>query len=95
MNLTDLLGALAGVPRLDGARCVGRATLFDPQRDRENWRAAAERHQAAQAICRDCPALARCRDWLDGLPKSDRPPGVVAAQLLDTPTTNPRKETRC
>jgi len=84
MNLTDLLGALAGVPRLDGALCRGRPELWDEAADREPAAEVAERHAYALAACGQCPALTTCAQWLDGLKPSQRPPGVTAGRLLGT-----------
>lgn len=84
---TDLLGALAGVPRLDGPRCVGKHHLFDPPAWREPAPDVGRRHAQALTECERCPALADCRRWLGSLPRSARPSGVVAAQVIDPPAT--------
>jgi Transcription factor WhiB len=67
------------VPNLPGAACKGRPSTFD----------VADRHdpkiEAAQAICRTCPALRDCRTWLDGLPRSERPSGIVAGRYIAPP----------
>jgi hypothetical protein len=78
--VAELLDELAQrVPNLPGAACKGRPSTFD----------VADRHdpkiEAAQAICRTCPALRDCRAWLDGLPRSARPCGVVAARYIAPP----------
>ena len=64
---------LRGAPKLDGALCVGQDRLFDAA-DRERTRQAA-------AVCQRCPALAECRAWAKTLPRSTRPPGVLAGRL--------------
>jgi Transcription factor WhiB len=68
-----LLDALGGAPRLDGALCRGRAGLFDATDDDQ----AAE----AIAICHECPALQRCREWADAQPINSLS-GVVAGQVF-------------
>jgi hypothetical protein len=65
----DLLLALR-TPHLPGAACRGRWELFD------------DRGRQAEAIqlCQSCPALALCRQWVDSLKPSQRPPGVIAGR---------------
>lgn len=75
-----LVAILRGVPRLDGARCVGRPELFDPDGPHEAPEVVQQRHEAATHLCRACPALADCRSWVDELKPSRRPGGVVAAR---------------
>jgi WhiB family transcriptional regulator, redox-sensing transcriptional regulator len=71
--LAELLASLtASLPRFDRPACKGRHELFDASTASD----AAE----AQRICRSCPALGQCRDWLSSLPSRRRPIGVVAAQ---------------
>lgn len=74
-NLDGLVGALAGIPSLPGARCRGRAPLFDCDDD------DPEIIQYAIWQCRACPALADCRDWVTTLRPSQRPSGVTAAVM--------------
>jgi hypothetical protein len=78
MNLDELLAAMGSAPKLTGAACRGHHELFDNGD-----------HQAqALALCRECPALHDCTQWLAGLPRSRRPHGVVAGQL---PSARARK----
>jgi hypothetical protein len=35
----------------------------------------------ALRLCHRCPALAQCRHYIDGLPKAQRPTGVVAGRI--------------
>lgn len=74
----DIAGALVGVPLLEGARCKGRPERFDLdiRSDRESidW---------ATYTCGACPALRKCRRWVDRLDTRQRPSGVVAGRLLD------------
>lgn len=77
----DLFAALAGTPRLPGARCRGRSWLFDPARPGETQETVAARHRQALGLCGHCPALDRCIEWFEALPKSDRPRGVVGARI--------------
>jgi hypothetical protein len=73
-----LIAQLAGAPSLPGARCRGRSHLFDARADREPAPVVEQRHAQAVGLCTRCPALVRCRDWVDSLPVKKRPPGVVA-----------------
>lgn len=78
MTATSLFDAVGLAPSLPGAKCRGRHHLFDapePGVDTENTRNSEQR---ALRLCAECPSLVRCRAWLESLPKSKRPPGVVA-----------------
>ncbi|WP_082969089.1 WhiB family transcriptional regulator [Mycobacterium sp. E2699] len=79
----DLL-SLLDVPHLDGASCRGLQDLYD--RTIANGRGITleirQARETAQAICRQCPALAECRDWTNSLPRSKRPLGVTAGLVL-------------
>ncbi|MCA2320705.1 hypothetical protein JF732_18840 [Mycobacterium intracellulare] len=74
----DLAGALAGVPLLEGARCKGRPERFDldirSHREAIDW---------ATYTCGACPALRKCRRWVDSLPSRQWPSGVVGGRLFD------------
>lgn len=73
--LDDLLGALNAAPALAGARCSGHHELWDETDDP----AIVE---YTRDICTTrCPVFDRCHSWLESLPKSRRPPGVVAGEL--------------
>lgn len=76
------MASLAGVPALPGARCRGRHHLFDAGRPGEDPDVANARHGQALQLCGQCPAQARCADWLDALAPSQRPEGVVAGQVI-------------
>lgn len=83
--LPDLLAALAAAPDLKGAMCVGKWKLFDPACRGEGTEKAAERHAVALELCARCPALARCREYVDSLKPSQRPRGVVAGRVIEEP----------
>ena len=89
-TFTDLLAALAGVPRLPGAKCRGRHALFDEAREDEALPDVERRHRAALEVCADCPVLRLCADWIAALPPADRPGGVVAGQILPHPPARRR-----
>lgn len=72
----SLIDALAGIPSLPGARCLGRAADFDLEPG-----SCPEAIEAAIHICQSCPALTRCRDYVLSLPPSKRPRGVVGGEL--------------
>lgn len=78
----QVLSALAAAPVLRGARCRGRHYLFDPQEGRESDETANARHLQALGLCERCPALSACQAWLDSLPRSKRPCGVVAGRVI-------------
>lgn len=63
-----LLAILTDTPKLEGALCVGQAHLFDPRGDDEPADEAAERRDRAAALCRRCPCLAGCREWVEREP---------------------------
>ncbi|MEH3129156.1 MAG: WhiB family transcriptional regulator [Mycolicibacterium neoaurum] len=70
-------------PALPGARCRGRAHLFDERHPDENTEVARQRQTQALGLCSRCPALDACRVWLNSLPASQQPSGVVAGLLRD------------
>ncbi|STZ43190.1 Uncharacterised protein [Mycolicibacterium gilvum] len=88
---TDLFAAQRGAPSLPGARCRGKPHLFDEAASDESEDVVAQRHSQALGLCRLCPALASCATWFDELPKSKRPPGVVAGRLNPQKAGRPRK----
>ena len=76
-----LLAAIAGAPALVGARCRGKAHLFDGAQPGEKPEVVAQRHNQALGLCGRCEATERCRDYFNGLPRRKRPTGVVAGQV--------------
>ena len=84
-TLADLLDALAGAPALPGARCRGRAHLFDPGHPGEPVTVTEARHCRAVALCQRCPALDACGNWMGSLPPRKRPPGVIAGTIRTDP----------
>jgi WhiB family transcriptional regulator, redox-sensing transcriptional regulator len=92
-DLADLFGALAAAPRLPGAACVGRHELFDSKHESDPNRAEAE--AAAMKIClTECGAYSQCRDWIQSLPASRRPSGVVAGVVRRPRTKTPASRLR-
>ena len=77
----NLLLALAGATTLPGARCLGRWSLFDPPEVGDNPAVTAQRHAQAIGLCQRCPSLDACGEWVDSLPASKKPAGVVAGQV--------------
>lgn len=88
-----LMAALAGAPSLPGARCRGRSHLFDEARPDEDTEQTRYRHDHALRLCATCPALASCTAWYDDLPKSKKPPGVVAGRVNSQAVDRPRRST--
>jgi hypothetical protein len=70
-DFDGLLSALAGVPRLDGARCVGQHAMFDEYD-------CPDTVAACVYVCDHCAAKPACEDYLNGLRPSQRPFGVTA-----------------
>jgi len=87
--VTDLLAELSLAPAFPGARCRGRPHLFDPKSGRESTPAAEQRYAQALALCSRCDSLQRCGEWLESLPRSRRPLGVVAGRIR-APKDEPR-----
>jgi WhiB family redox-sensing transcriptional regulator len=83
-DVHGLFGALAGIPRLDGAACRGQAWAFDPVEQSDNGAEVRDLQLAALAVCAVCPALDACRTWFDSLPPRDRPTGVIAGRIRRT-----------
>lgn len=88
-RLDTMLIALAGAPSLPGARCRGRAHLFDPGERTEGASTVAARHAQALGLCEHCPALTRCESWVDSLPPGRRPRGVVAGRVISAGAWTP------
>ncbi|OWL97005.1 hypothetical protein B7435_26835 [Mycolicibacterium peregrinum] len=80
-TLHSLLEAVGAAPALPGARCRGRHHLFDEAGKHEAPETAAQRHAQAVGLCTHCTALTSCQQWFDALPRSKRPPGVVAGKI--------------
>lgn len=76
-----LLDSMDGIS-LPGAACTGRWSLFDPPPRGEPPAATRQRHTQAIELCHACPALNRCKDWLDQLPHNQKPAGVVAGIIV-------------
>lgn len=93
MIAQNLFDALGGAPSLPGAKCRGRHRLFDPKAefDPEPPEHTEQRHRQALALCAECPALARCADWVDSLPRSKRPSGVVGGRVNNSKPRMPSK----
>lgn len=82
VNPADLFAALAGIPRLPDALCVGLPEAFDPAEHGESTADVEYRHRTALNLCAECPALSRCSDWFDSLPARKRPEGVTAGRVF-------------
>jgi hypothetical protein len=59
----------------DTVACIGHSNLFDSTADYDD-------QQVAKALCRRCRCLPECRQWLDGLPPSRKPDGIVAGIMV-------------
>jgi hypothetical protein len=80
LDYVDLLGAiLRGVPKLPKALCRGQIRLFDAD-DPNDVERENQRYDAAK-LCSRCPELDPCSAWVDSLPPSRRPAGVVAGHV--------------
>lgn len=74
----------SAAPVFEDAKCVGQHDLFDAAEPGEDRDQALTRLQEARTLCRSCPALAACGDWLQALPRSQRPGGVVAGRVVSS-----------
>jgi WhiB family redox-sensing transcriptional regulator len=92
-GLDNLLADLArSIPNLPDAACKRRWRVFDEQDDPTIHPDIRRRLEAtAIGICRTCPALNPCRQWLDSLPSDQRPYGVTAGRIR---RSRPRRNTR-
>lgn len=70
-----LVDALAGAPNLSKGRCKGRWDLWDETELRDVVEFTTNQ-------CLTCPALSQCRAWLESLPRSKQPCGVVAGKVI-------------
>jgi len=89
----DLVDALGGAPRLDGALCRG-STMFDEAQPGTAAELVAERVATAVATCERCPSLSACTRWLSSLAPAQRPTGVVAGRLTVIEPPQPRRKPR-
>jgi hypothetical protein len=80
-QLDAILEAVGAAPCLPGAKCRGRHSLYDPAALGEDPDTVAQRHAQAVELCSYCPAMARCKEWLYGLPPKQRPLGVTAGEV--------------
>jgi WhiB family redox-sensing transcriptional regulator len=85
----DMRALLAGIPALPGAPCKGRSALYERtvgehrMTGRLTKAEVDDARREALRLCNDrCPALEPCRTWLDALPASRRPVGVVAGVVI-------------
>ena len=81
-----LIDTLRGAPHLPGALCVGRWQMFDETDD------PVITERAIELCLQGAQFSARCRNWVDSLPPSRRPAGVVAGRVNPGPrkAANPR-----
>ncbi|MGV0618170.1 hypothetical protein ABQE58_25080 [Mycolicibacterium elephantis] len=70
---------------LPHAFCRERPELFDPPAADTHPDDADYAERAALRLCRACPELNPCAAWVESLPKSKRPCGVVAGQVPAAP----------
>jgi hypothetical protein len=86
---------LAGLPRLDGAACAGRARLFDGRTDRDVV--------IAVEVCSACPVFELCEGWASGQRGlvgvvAGRMHGAAGQPRLPKPKPEPKvrvERTRC
>ncbi|MDV6292246.1 WhiB family transcriptional regulator [Rhodococcus aetherivorans] len=79
-------------PRLQGARCAGRAPMFDDDLPGENPETRSARLADAARICRGCPVLSACRTAAH---EQDHPTGIWAGTDFTVDRKNrgrPRKD---
>ncbi|MEE2058268.1 WhiB family transcriptional regulator [Rhodococcus artemisiae] len=86
-RIPDLIAGLVD-PRLHGARCTGRAPLFDAELPDESVESRSARLAWARGQCARCPVQSACRTAAAEL---SNPSGVwagTARGLIGRPTTN-------
>ena len=79
--LSLLTEILHGVPSLPGALCPDHPHVFQASSDCADPETREYAIATAVRLCKACPALDICRDWIDHQPAAQRPPGVVAGIL--------------
>ncbi len=81
---------LESIPALPGARCKGRADLYERTNSEHGMTGRLTMTELDNArrealwLCETCPALHPCGAWLQGLPAAQRPRGVIAGQVVNT-----------
>lgn len=81
-GVVGLLSAiLGGTPKLEGAHCKGKSEIWDET-------SCPELIEYAVNHCLSCRAQQECARWLDGLPKSKQPIGIVAGRARVTKSVN-------
>lgn len=85
----DLLERLVD-PRLEGAKCTGRAPLFDSHLPDEDDHARMRRLSWARRQCESCPVRAMCRT---AAAEQDHPSGLWAGRLRNPAGTPGRPRT--
>lgn len=69
-------------PKLNGALCLDKWALFDAADSGDDPLVVEELNRQAITLCRRCLALTDCGAWLNSLPRTKRPTGVVAGQII-------------
>jgi hypothetical protein len=92
--LAALLADLAQSPPLPGASCRGLSHLFDAAMDWDGGNSRRLARKAARRVCASCPCLDACGSWIETLPQSRRPAGIVAGRLIDAFGRWPAEEAR-
>lgn len=72
---------LTGLPKLEGARCVGHHELFDARAADEDQDEAVKRHMTAVSLCHRCPVIDVCAAFT----ASERDVGQVRAGRMPRP----------
>jgi hypothetical protein len=77
MNPSTIFDILGQAPNLAGALCKGRADIFElpPTTAPDYTREVA----VAVKVCHRCPVLPKCERYLERMPSTDRPVGMVFA----------------
>ncbi|MBB3037434.1 WhiB family transcriptional regulator [Hoyosella altamirensis] len=92
-SIPKLSAALAALvdERLVGARCAGRAPLFDSFIEGETPAARIERFEWCAHLCRACPVLAACDQAASELTAAERT-GIWASADRSPTVGRPPKE---
>ena len=83
MDLPLLFAELSAAPHLHRAACADPIAreLFDQAA------VSTDARDRALQTCAQCPALRSCRSWVEGLPGTARPDGVVGGLVIRTRRT--------
>lgn len=94
-DLPELSEVLQPRPWTEHAACKGKTNLFEtPPSERPSRTPRTPRVLAARAICRTCPVLNECRQWVLAHQQDPCPHHIVAGMTRTERMTQRRKRNR-